>query len=133
MTVLQSFIQFLEQQGCGTFGQNIFAWRVPNSLKTPTDIFWVIPSGGMPSSSNQTGEKIKDYQFILYFRSNEAKKVDATLNALEETLNCSGCVQLKDFELVSMVATQFPSDQDLDSENRVVGFLQIQLSVYKSC
>lgn len=133
MTISRAFVKFLEDKGCGIFGQNIFLYRVPNSLKTQTELYWVIPSGGMKISTNKTGEAIKAYSFLIYFRSNEAKTVDETLSALEEMLNCSSCVELDGFELVSINATQFPADQDLDSENRMVGMIQVQLSVYKGC
>ena len=52
---------------------------------------------------------------------------------MEEELNCSGCVKLNGFELVGINVTQFPADQDLDSENRMVGMLSVQLEVYKGC
>lgn len=133
MTISRAFVKFLEDKGCGIFGQNIFLYRVPNSLKTQTELYWVIPSGGMKISTNKTGEAIKAYNFLVYFRSNEAKTVDETLSALEEMLNCSSCVELDGFELVSINTTQFPADQDLDSENRMVGMIQVQLSVYKGC
>jgi len=133
MTISRAFVKFLEDKGCGIFGQNIFLYRVPNSLKTQTELYWVIPSGGMKVSTNKTGEAIKAYNFLIYFRSNEAKTVDETLSALEEMLNCSSCVELDGFELVSINTTQFPADQDLDSENRMVGMIQVQLSVYKGC
>ena len=133
MTISRAFVKFLEDKSCDIFGQNIFLYRVPNQLKTQTVLYWVIPSGGMKISTNKTGEAIKAYNFLIYFRSNEAKTVDETLSALEEMLNCSSCVELDGFELVSINATQFPADQDLDSENRMVGMIQVQLSVYKGC
>ena len=133
MTLSRAFVQLLEDKGYGIFGQNIYLYRVPNSKKTETEVLWVIPMGGYPSSVNKTGEMIKDYQMTIYFRSNSAKKVDEVLNDLEQTLNCSACVDLEGFELVSIRATQLPADQDLDSENRMVGTISVQLEVYKSC
>ena len=133
MTISQSFINFLENEGYGTFGQDIFLYRVPNSIKTQIDLFWIIPSGGTPISKNKTGEIIKAYQFLVYYRSTSSRKIDEVLFNLEETLNCRNCVELDGFELVSMETTQFAADQDLDSENRMVGFLQVQLQVYKGC
>lgn len=133
MTIAKAFVEFLEEKGFGTFGQNIFLYRVPNSLKTNTDLFWVIPSGGYKTSTNKTGEAIKAYQFLIYFRSIKAQKVDEVLSGMEEMLNCLSCVKLEGFELVDMSATQFPVDQDLDAENRMVGMIQVQLSVYKGC
>ena len=133
MTISQAFVRFIEEKGYGVFGQNIFLYRVPNSLKTQTELLWIIPSGGQPVMVNKTGELIKEYQFLVYYRSNSAEKVDLVLSDIEEVLNCSSCVNLQGFELVSMRVTQFPADQDLDSENRMVGSLQATIQVYKSC
>ena len=131
MTLAQAFVKLLE--GYGIPGQNIFLYRVPNSKKTETEVMWLIPSGGMTTSVSQTGERIKAYQILIYFRSNSAQRVDEVLSHLEEVFNCAGCVQLEGFELVNVEATQFPVDQDLDSENRMVGFIQVQVQVYKGC
>lgn len=133
MTLIQSFVKFLENKGYGISGQNIYMYRVPNSKKTETEILWLIPTGGYPSTRNKTGEMIKAYQILIYYRSNNARKVDTVLNDLEETLNCARCVNLEGFELVDVRATQLPADQDLDSENRLVGSINCQLEVYKSC
>lgn len=133
MTISQSFVELLERKGYGVFGQNIFLYRVPNSLKTQTDLFWIIPSGGYKVANNKTGEAVKAYQFVIYYRSNSAKDVDEKLSAMEEELNCSGCVTLEGFELVQLNVTQFTADQDLDAENRMVGMLSVQLEVYKGC
>ena len=133
MTISESFIKLLESKGCGIFGQNIFLYRVPNSLKTPTELFYVIPSGGSIISNSPTGDKIKMYQFLIYYRSNSAQKVDKVLSTLEEELNCAGCVQLEGFELINLETSMFPADQDADSENRMVGMIQVQVQVYKNC
>ncbi len=133
MTISRAFVQFLENQGYGIFGQNIYLYRVPNSFKAETEVLWIIPSGGNIIGRNRTGEQIKAYQFLVYYRSVSAKKIDEALSELEKTLNCSQCVELPGFELVQVNTTQFPVDQDLDSENRMVGLLRVQLEIYKSC
>lgn len=133
MTLSQSFVKLLEEKGYGTFGQNIYLFRVPNSMKTETEILWLIPTGGTPISRNKTGEMVKSYQILIYYRSNSARKVDEVMNDLEQMLNCASCVNLEGFELVDIRVTQLPIDQDLDSENRMVGSISVQLQVYKSC
>lgn len=133
MTIAQSFIKFLETQGCGVFGQDLYLSRVPDSKNANKKLFWVIPSGGSVIQTNKTNEKIKSYQFLIYFRSTSAQEVDETLFKLEETFNCLSCVKLEEYEVVSVDANQFASAPDLDSENRMVGFLQVQIQVYKSC
>lgn len=133
MTISQSFVKLLENKGYGVFGQNIFLYRVPNSLKTPTELFYIIPSGGTPTGNYPDGTKRKLYQFLVYFRSNSAKRVDEVLSMMEEEMNCAGCATLEGYEVISLNTSQFPADQDADSENRMVGLLQIQLEVYKAC
>lgn len=133
MTLSETFARFIEKEGYGTLGQNIYLFRVPNSLKTETELLWIIPTGGTPVSRNQTGEMIKSYQMLIYFRSNLAEKVDKVLNDLETVLNCASCVQLEGYEVVDIRATQLPIDQDIDSENRMVGSISCQIQVYKSC
>lgn len=133
MTISRAFVKFLETQGYGIFGQNIFLFRVPDSFKAESEVLWVIPSGGNIVGRNKTNEAIKAYQFLIYFRSVSAEKVDTALLALEEQLNCSGCVDLEGYELVQINTTQFPVDKDLDLENRMVGMLRVQLEIYKSC
>lgn len=132
-TLSQSFVKFLENKGYGVSGQNLYLFRVPNSKKTETEVLWLIPSGGSPIRRNQTGEMIKGYQILIYFRSNSAKRVDEVLNDLEQTLNCAQCVNLEGFQLVDIRVSQLPVDQDLDSENRMVGSINCQIQVYKSC
>ena len=133
MTITESFVKLLEDKGYGILGQNIFLWRVPNSLKTPTELFYIIPSGGSVIRTSPTGNKIKMYQFLIYFRSNSAKRVDEVLSQVDDELSCAGCVKLEDFELVDITVSGLPADQDADSENRMVGMVQVQLEVYKNC
>lgn len=133
MTMIQSFAKLLQDKGYGIPGQNIFLFRVPNSKKTETEVLWLIPTGGTPMNRNRTGELIKSYQVLIYFRSESARRVDTVLNELESMLNCAQCVSLEGFELVDIWATQLPTDQDLDTENRMVGSISCQLQIYKSC
>lgn len=133
MTIIQAFVDFLRDKGYGIPGQNIYLYRVPNSLKTEPELLWVIPSGGVPIRKNRTGELIKAYNFNIFYRSRSAEKVNKVMSDLENMINCSNCVKLKDFELVDISTTQMNVSQDLDSEDRMVGNLSVQLEVYKGC
>ena len=133
MTISESFVKMLENKGYGVFGQNIFLYRVPNSLKTPTELFYIIPSGGNAVEIYPSGARVKSYQFLVYFRSNSAKRVDKVLNEMEKDLSCSGCVQFEGYEMVGINTSLYPADQDADSENRMVGMIQVQIEVYKTC
>lgn len=133
MTISKAFVDLLQKKGYGVFGENIYLYRVPSSLKTPVELLWVIPSGGYPTQSSITGSAIKTYNFIVRFRSRDAKKVDEVMNDLEAMLNCASCVELEGYDLVGIRATQYPTDDDLDSEDRMIGSISVEVQVYKSC
>lgn len=130
-TITEAFIKFLESKGVATFGQDLFLKRVPSSLKTEDDIFWIKTSGGDIIRKLSTGEKVKQYVLYLYFRSTKSEVVEKRLFALEELLNCTRCVELQGFETIDISASQFQSDEDTDLEDREVGMLQINIQTYK--
>lgn len=133
MTFANSFIKFMEKQGFGMFGQTLFYNRVPNSLKTDTDLFWIIPSGGRPVRRNISSEQIKAYNVLIYYRSMHAKKVDEVLSKVEKMFNCLSCINLEDFETISISANQYATSIDLDAENRNYGFVSVEIQVYSKC
>jgi hypothetical protein len=128
-TVSEAFVAWLVGKGIGTFGTDLFLSQVPDDA--PDEAYWVITAGGSPISKNRTGEKIKQYFISTYYRSTKGQDVEKNLFRLEELLNCASCVNLEGFEIVEIEATQFPSDVDLDNEERRVGFLQANIKIYK--
>ena len=66
----------------------------------------------------------------MYYRSKDQELVYDTLQELEEAINSDKCATLVDYETVEMEATSFPTDQDLDVEDRTVGLLQITITTY---
>lgn len=134
MTLLDSFVNMLEEKGYGISGQNIFKWQLPSTLKIDTEALWVIPSGGTPIQRNRTGELIKSYTYLIYFRSKSARKVAQVMDELENLLNCgANCVSLEGFETLEISATQLPSDQDKDAEDTMVGMISCQINIYTKC
>jgi hypothetical protein len=132
-TVSEAFIEFLQNKGIATFGTDLFLNQVPSSLATQDSLYWIITSGGGPIQTLRTGEKVKQYYISVYYRSRSNKDVEHKLFELEELLNCTECVQLTGFDVIYISAEQFPSDTDLDDEERRVGFLQATIRVYKTC
>lgn len=130
-TVSEAFIKFLEEKSIGTFGTNIFLSQVP--LDAPDTCFWILTSGGATVQKLKTGERVKQYFTSINYRSDKAKNIERDLFSLEELLNCAECVNLEGFEILEIDATQFPSDEDLDNEDRRVGLLQASVSLYKTC
>lgn len=128
-TVGEAFIKLLEDKGIGTFGTNLFIGELPQ--KAPDDSWLLLVSGGNPDTVTLDGGMIKIYTFNIYRRSLAGKKIERDLFSLEETLNCTTCVNLEGFETIYSRATQFAQDIDLDNANRRIGLLQAQVRLFK--
>ncbi len=133
MNIAESFAEYLEDIGVATLGQDLFIGEAPSSNKVGDSIYWLKSSGGEKSLRATTGEAIKAYQIDVYYRSNSYQAVYDSLHELEETLNCAGCVQIGSFDTIEVEAFTFPIDSDLDNEERKVGLLQANLTIYKEC
>ena len=130
-TITESFINWLESEGVATFGQDLYLRRVPDSQKTPSSLYWIIPSGGFPLGRNKTGEMIKQYTFAINYRSTKAEDVEHKLYELEELLNCQSCIALEGYQVLGVEVSVFPDDGDVDDEDREVGLLQVNIKTYK--
>lgn len=131
MTINRAFIQFLETQGYGTFGTDIFIGSAPVDTEVPDNIWWVVANGGNNLSKNVTKEKQKNYILSVYYRGLNQQEVDETIQQLEVLMNDNNCIDIEGYDILETETTVFQSDQDLDNENRTVGLIQITLTVYK--
>lgn len=132
-TVAESFVQLIEAWGLGTSGQDLFLHRVPNSKQVASDITWITCAGGTPSGYNLTGERLFTYIFNVNVRSTNAKTVEKKLWAFSDKLSCLGCYSLMDHEVISVRVSNFNIRQDLDAEERMYGYIQVQLVVHQTC
>lgn len=128
-TVGEAFVKFLEDKGVGTFGDDLYLGELP--LSAPDNAWLVVTSGGDSDTITLDGSMIKIYTFSIYRRSLAGKELERELFSLEETLNCSSCVNLEGFETIYSRATQFAQDMDLENENRRIGLLQAQVRLFK--
>ena len=128
-TVGEAFIKFLEQENIGTFNQDVYLGMLP--LDAPDEAWLVVVTGGSPEMVTADGGMLKLYTFSIYRRSLAGIEIERSLFSLEETLNCSTCVNLEGFETIYSRATQFAQDMDLENENRRIGMLQAQIRLYK--
>ena len=131
MTIKRSFAQWMEDNGFGTFGTDLFIGTVPFEKKKKA-AWWILGGGGSPSIRAQTGEKMKQYILTVFYRNTDSEDVDEKLQLLEETANNKECHQIPEYETVDMEATGFQSDQDLDGEDRTIGSVEVTVTVYQS-
>ena len=128
-TVTEAFIQWLEQEGIGTFGTDIYSPQIPEDA--PDAAYWLQTAGGGVVLTLATGEKVKQYFVTINYRSRKGKEVERKLFDLENLINKPQCLKLTGFEVYEVSATQFPVDNDLDDEDRRIGFVQANIQIYK--
>ncbi len=133
MNIAETFATYLQTLGIATLGQTLFVGNAPSSNRVSDSIYWIVESGGSPLSQNKTGETIKSTTLEIYYRDINYKNVYDKLNSLEDSLTCSGCVQLNGFDIIKIDVVSYPIDQDLDNESRKIGMLQVNLVSYKEC
>jgi len=131
MTIKRAFAQWMEDNGFGTFGDNLFIGTVPFEKKKDA-AWWILGGGGAPTVRAQTGEKMKQYIITVFYRNTDAEDVDQKLQNFEETVNNKECHSLTGYETIDMEGTGFQSDQDLDGEDRTVGSVEVTVTVYQS-
>lgn len=133
MNIAQDFATYLETITGATLGQDLFIGEAPSSNKVPVSIYWIVASGGNKSLKAKTGESIKEYTIDVYYRGNDYREVYDIMQELEIELNCAFCVELTNFDTIEVEANTLSIDTDLDSEDRKVGLLQVNISVYADC
>lgn len=131
MNLPAAFAAYIDSITIFTTGQDLFIGEAPSSNKAPDSLMWVTASGGDTERKLQTGERMKSYLVEVRYRNRNYQTVYDTLHDIEEDLNEGNCTQLSGFETVSIEATTFPIDEDLDSEGRKVGLLAVTITTYK--
>lgn len=131
MNLIEAFANYLEVLGIATIGQDLFIGKAPNSLKVADSVWWVRENGGSPIQKNSTGEFTKEYTFDIFYRNTNYKSVSDAIFNLNTTLDADSCAQLQGFDIIDIRTTTYPVDDDLDTERRKVGLLQVSLTIYK--
>lgn len=129
MNITKSFAEFMQANSYGSLtGKTLFIGGAP--LDVADAIWWIISGGGSSSSTNATGQRMKNYLINVFYRDTDQEQVYEKLQAFEQFINSGDCTQLAGYDTVEMEATTFPTDQDLDNEDRTVGMVQVTLTTY---
>lgn len=128
MNIAKSFAEFLVDNGYGTLGVDLFIGGVPQDAGNKA--MWILAGGGAASTKNTTNEKLKQYIISVYYRNTDMQDVYETLQRLEELINSDACTQLDGYDTIDLEATGFPTDNDLDADDRTIGLLQVTLTTY---
>jgi hypothetical protein len=128
MNITAAFKDFLVTEGFGVFGDDLFIGTIPQ--ESPDKAMWILSGGGSPSSDKFTNNKEKQYIVSVFYRNTDQEDVYETLQRLEELVNSNGCTQLGDYDTFDMQCTLFPTDNDLDQEDRTVGLIEVTITIY---
>lgn len=133
MSLISAFATYLAGVTGTTLGQTLFIGNAPSSDKVADAIWWIRESGGGIIQKNATGESRKSYQIDVFYRSRDYEAIKTAMSTLEEDLNCDNCSQLSGYDTIDIEALTFPIDNDIDSEDRKIGLLQVNITTYKEC
>ncbi len=123
MNIKKAFQQYMEAHDF----KPTYIGGAPNE---PAACWWIIGGGGNNISKNSTGEKQKNYILSVYYRDIIAETVDEQIQTLEELMNSKQCIDIDGYDIIETEATVFPTDQDIDNQERTIGLIQITLTVY---
>lgn len=130
-TVITDVVGMIQELGFGTLGNTLYCGRVPDSQKTPTELWWLIPNGFNTIGTHYpTGENNLSYSFRLYYRSMNYKDVDQKVFLATKTLNSQHCRELPHFTITDINVTNTNGNFFTDEENRVVGYVAFEVQVH---
>lgn len=129
MNIAREVVRYMEDElGLGSFGQDLFVGGAPKGSKNA--IWWVLSAGGTVETDTFTGEKIKNYLVDVFHRDINEEAFYENLEAFETSINSAECPTLVGYEVIDITASSFPTDDDLDLEDRKVGLVQLTVRTY---
>lgn len=132
MNLAYSFATYIQDElSLATIGQDLFIGQIPSSNKAPDEVWSVTASGGDKVTKLSTGESVKQYIVEVRYLSRDYESVYENMQSIEESINADLCTQLTGYDTLDLEATTFPIDDDLESEDRKIGLLQITITTYK--
>lgn len=126
-TVSESFIKWMEDNGYGTFGTDIFLNQIPDDAQD--NAYWVVTAGGSVTSKNVSAESIQQFSTQVFYRNTSGAEVEHKIYALNQQVNARGSFEIDGFDLYAIEATM-PNDNDRDAENRRQASLVVAIQIY---
>lgn len=131
MNITEAFRDWLIDQSVTTSGQ-IKIHRASSGPDSPDSIWWLKAEGGSDLGHTVDGNPTQTSLIGCYYRNRSAKDVYDTLEQLRDTVTLAGCLVLDGYEVIEIPTTEGPEvDNDIDDEDRAVGFIQVKLTTKK--
>ena len=133
MNLIEKFRDWLVTSSVTTSGQ-IKIHRATAGTGSPDELWWLKAEGGSDLGHTVDGNSTQTSVIGCYYRNRSAKEVYDALEDLRDSVVCAGCLQLDGYRVVEIPTTQGPFvDNDIDDEERAVGYIQVTLTVKKEC
>lgn len=129
-TVNTDVINYVQSIGCGEFGKDLYFGRVPNSDKTPTELWWIVPVNSSVMQHNVSGEDTIRYHYELNYRSLSVQDVNNKLFKASQEIVGSHCYELDNFHTIEVNLVSVNQMTVKDSENRINGTITFTVTVY---
>jgi len=133
MSLVETFRDWCVTNATTIGSDQAFVSRAPSSNRTNDAIWWFRAAGGSQTGRTIDGRSLSQKVIEIYYRNADALTVADKLDLLASEITCHGCLELDGYVVISVEATGPFTDQDLDSEERTVGLLQITIEVYEDC
>lgn len=133
-TVSRSFIKWMQDNGYGIFGTDIFLNQIPelNDANEPiNNAWWVVTAGGDVVARMVTAQSIQQFSSQVFYRNISGDDVESKLFEFNQKINARGSFNIDGFEIYSIEATM-PEDGDRDAESRRQGSLVVAIEIYQS-
>lgn len=130
MNIVKAFIDYMATLGFGTFGTDLFIGGAPQDA--PDACWWAVANGGSPISKSVTGQKMKNYIINVFYRDTDQEIVMNRLEQFETLMNSGNCDEIAGYDKVEISANVFPTDQDLEAQDRTLGLVQVTITVYSN-
>jgi hypothetical protein len=127
MNITDAFAEYMEDNGFGTIGNDLYIGGIP--LDTDNG-WWILSGGGTSALKAVTNNKIKNYQINVFYRDTDSENVYNKLQEFEQFINSDPCPTIQGFDIIGIEVILFPTDQDLDNEDRTIGLAQVMITVY---
>ena len=129
--IIEAFRDWLIDQSVTTSGQ-IKIHRASSGTDSPDSLWWLKAEGGNHVAYSVDGIPTQTNVIGCYYRNRSAKEVYDTLEALRDTVTTAGCLVLDGYAVVEIPTTFGPfNDEDIDSEDRTVGYIQVSITTRK--
>lgn len=131
MTPEDAVLNFIEKSGLCTKGEDLFAYRAPQSTENKNSRIWLLtPEGSSKIHTAVTGQDTRMYLFTVSYRSDNTQDLQRKMFEFSKYVTRAKCIHLDGFYTVQIELVESGGEAYLDTEQRWVREAVIQATIY---